>query len=187
MLLVAIAIKLDSKGPIIYKNERVGSDGKKFYVYKFRYMKIEYCTGTQYGGNNAQKIEEDLIKKQSVRQGPLYKIANDPRKTNVGVFIEKYKLDELPQFFNVFQGNLSLVGPRPHQPREVAKYDKHHFKLFQIKPGITGMAQISGSSDLNFEDEYKLDLYYIENWTLWLDIKILLKTPIEMFKKHKNI
>lgn len=187
MFIIAIVIKLDSRGPIIYKNERVGSDGHTFFVYKFRYMKIDFCTGNQYGSKKALEYEQELIKKQSLKEGPLYKIAHDPRKTNVGTFIEKYKLDELPQFFNVLFGSLSLVGPRPHQPREVEKYERRHFKLFQIKPGVTGLAQTSGSSDLTFEDEFKLDLYYIENWSLWLDIKTILKTPAEMLRKHKHI
>ena len=187
MLIIAVAIKLDSKGPIIYKNERVGNNGKTFYIYKFRYMRIEYCTGNQYGSQKALAYEQELIKKQSLKHGPLYKIAQDPRKTRVGTFIEKYKLDELPQFFNVLFGSLSLVGPRPHQPREVEKYEQRHFKLFQIKPGVTGLAQTSGSSDLTFEDEFKLDLYYIENWSLWLDFKTLFKTPAEMLRKHKHI
>lgn len=187
IFLIAIAIKLESKGSVIYKNKRMGADGKEFYVYKFRYMKIQYCTGEIYGGKKALELEKKLINSQSVRQGPLYKIADDPRKTKVGTFIEKYKLDEIPQLFNVLMGNMSLVGPRPHQPREVKKYKKHHFKVFRIKPGLTGMAQISGSSDLDFEDEVKLDTYYIENWSLWLDLKIFFKTPYEMFRIKRNI
>lgn len=187
LLIMAILVKFEDGGPIIYKNERVGDDGRKFKTYKFRYMKLELCTGGEYGGKKAAEFEKKLIKAQSVRKGPLYKIAHDPRKTRIGTFIEKYKLDELPQFYNVLQGNMSIVGPRPHQPREVAKYEKRHFKLFRIKPGLTGLAQIVGSSDLNFEDEFKLDTYYIENWSLWLDLKIVFKTPWEMFRKRKNI
>lgn len=187
MLLIAIAIKLESPGPIIYKSERINRDGKKFYVHKFRYMKLEYCTGAQYGGEKAQKYEQKLIERKNVRLGPVYKISNDPRKTKVGNFIEKYKLDELPQFFDIFVGKISMVGPRPHQPREVAKYQKGHLRVFHVKPGLTGLPQTSGSSDLSFNDEVKLDLYYIENWSLWLDLKIILKTPAEMFRKRKNI
>jgi exopolysaccharide biosynthesis polyprenyl glycosylphosphotransferase len=187
MLIVAIAIKLESKGPIIYKNERVGNDGKKFFVYKFRYIKWECCiTKENENFNNALKLEKDLIEKQSVRRGPIYKIKSDPRKTRVGSFIEKYSLDELPQFFNVLIGNMSMVGPRPHQEREVNKYMDYHRRLLTIKPGVSGLAQILGRSDLDFEDEYKIDLYYIENWSLSMDISICLKTLPILFRSRKN-
>jgi exopolysaccharide biosynthesis polyprenyl glycosylphosphotransferase len=188
MLLTAIAIKISSRGPIIYKNERIGDDGKKFFVYKFRYFKWEYCiTKDNESFKKALEIEKELIKKQSVRKGPLYKIKNDPRKTRVGAFIERYSIDELPQFFNVFWGTMSLVGPRPHQEREVEKYMEYHRRLLTIKPGVTGMAQVFGRSDLDFEDEYKLDLYYIENWSLWLDVQICLKTIGVLFRKRRNL
>jgi len=187
MILTAIAIKLDSKGPIIYKNERVGSDGKKFFIFKFRYMKWEYCiTKENENLKKAVSLEKDLIKKQSIRTGPLYKIKKDPRKTRVGNFIEKFSIDELPQFFNVLMGSMSMVGPRPHQEREVEKYMEYHRRLLTVKPGITGLAQISGRSDLDFEDEYKLDLYYIENWSIWFDIQICMKTVGVLFKKRHN-
>jgi len=137
--------------------------------------------------DDALKLENKLIAKQSVRKGPLYKIKDDPRKTQVGKFIEKYSIDELPQFFNVLFGSMSLVGPRPHQEREVEKYMDYHRRLLTIKPGVTGMAQVSGRSDLDFEDEYKLDLYYIENWSLWLDIQICLKTVAVLFRKRRNL
>ena len=188
MLLAALAVRLESKGPIIYKNERVGNDGKKFFVYKFRYMKWEHCVTNENPKNEeALKLEKVLIQKQSVRNGPLYKIKSDPRKTKVGYIIEKYSIDELPQFFNVLQGQMSLVGPRPHQEREVEKYMDYHRRLLTIKPGVTGMAQISGRSDLDFDQEYKLDLYYIENWSLWLDIQICLKTFSVLFRKRRNV
>jgi exopolysaccharide biosynthesis polyprenyl glycosylphosphotransferase len=188
MLITAIAIKLDSKGPIIYKNERIGDDGKKFFVYKFRYFKNEFCISK----NNpklqeALMYEKELIEKQSVRRGPLYKIKADPRKTRVGNFIERYSIDELPQLFNVLFGSMSLVGPRPHQEREIEKYMEYHRRLLTIKPGVSGMAQISGRSDLDFEDEYKLDLYYIENWSMLLDIIICLKTIGVLFSKRRNL
>jgi len=188
MILTAIAIKIDSCGPIIYKNERIGSDGKKFFVYKFRYMKWDQCVCHENPDlEKALELEKELIKKQSVRKGPLYKIKQDPRKTRVGNFIEKYSIDELPQLFNVLLGTMSLVGPRPHQEREVEKYMDYHRRLLTIKPGVTGMAQVSGRSDLDFEDEYKLDLYYIENWSLSLDIIIILKTILVLFQKRRNL
>ena len=186
-IITSIAIKLDSYGPIIYKNERIGSDGKKFFVYKFRYMKWESCVTKENPKiDEALKLEKDLIEKQSVRKGPLYKIKKDPRKTRVGNIIEKLSIDELPQFFNVLFGNMSMVGPRPHQKREVEKYMEYHRRLLTIKPGVTGMAQVSGRSDLDFEDEYRMDLYYIENWSLWLDIQICLKTVGVLFRKRRN-
>ena len=193
MGLVALLIKLESfaeqkkAGPIIYKNERIGGDGKKFDVFKFRYMKWEMCTDPNTKeGRKAIEYEKELIAKKSLRKGPLYKIKNDPRKTKVGAFIEKYSIDELPQFFNVLKGDMSLVGPRPHQQREVEKYSEYHRRLLTIKPGVTGMAQVSGRSDLQFEDEYKLDVYYIENWSLWQDIQICLKTVLVLFKRRRN-
>ena len=189
MLAVALAIWIESRGngPIIYKNERVGNDGNKFFVYKFRYFKWEYCVTCENPNfKEAIEYEKKLIEERSIRRGPLYKIKNDPRKSRIGTFIEKYSIDELPQFFNVFLGTMSLVGPRPHQEREVKKYMDYHRRLLTIKPGVTGMAQVSGRSDLDFEDEYKLDLYYIENWSLWLDIQICLKTAGVLFKRRRN-
>jgi exopolysaccharide biosynthesis polyprenyl glycosylphosphotransferase len=187
MLLAAIAIKLDSRGPIIFKNERVGHIGK-FNVLKFRYMKIDQCVGAQNPDHKkALELEKKLIETQSVRKGPLYKIKNDPRKTRVGRIIEALSIDELPQLFNVFWGDMSLVGPRPHQPREVEKYETWQKRTLSIKPGITGLAQISGRSDLNFADEARLDIYYIENWSLRLDIEILFKTFFVLLKKRKNL
>jgi lipopolysaccharide/colanic/teichoic acid biosynthesis glycosyltransferase len=151
-------------------------------------MRWEYCVSKDNPQvNDALKLEKELIEKQSVRKGPLYKIKADPRKTRVGNFIEKYSIDELPQFFNVLFGSMSMVGPRPHQEREVEKYMDYHRRLLTIKPGITGMAQISGRSDLDFDREYKLDLYYIENWSLSLDIQICLKTFGVLFRKRRNL
>jgi len=180
MLVIAIAIKLEDRGPAIYKNERVSRKGI-FNVLKFRSMYTKYCTGKQFEKYTDQKAvlkyETELAKKQSERKGPVYKILNDPRRTKVGKFIEKTSLDELPQLFNVWIGNMSLVGPRPHQPREVAKYKKEYKRVLDIKPGASGLAQISGRSDLDFDEEVKLDTYYIENWSLGLDFWIMLKTP----------
>lgn len=193
MFLIALLVKWESfaerkpGGPIIYRNERIGSNGRKFYVYKFRYMKWEFCTDPNTSeGKRALEYEEKLIQELSIRKGPLYKIKNDPRKTRVGRFIERYSLDELPQLFNVWKGEMSLVGPRPHQEREVEKYNEYHRRLLTIKPGISGMAQVSGRSDLDFEDEYKLDVFYIENWSLWLDMLISLKTIKALVRARRN-
>jgi lipopolysaccharide/colanic/teichoic acid biosynthesis glycosyltransferase len=167
----------------------VGPRGN-FNVYKFRSMYVKYCTGKQFEKYTDQKAvlayEQELIKQKSERKGPVYKILNDPRRTKIGRFIEKTSLDELPQLFNVWLGNMSLVGPRPHQPREVEKYAHEHKRVLDIKPGVTGLAQISGRSDLDFDEEVKLDTYYIENWSLKQDFWIMLKTPfVVLIRKSK--
>ena len=189
MAVIAILIMIeDPDGPIIYKNERIGENGRKFFVYKFRYMLWKYCiTDENPHVKEARAFEKRLIEEHNVRQGGvLYKINNDPRKMRVGAFIERFSLDELPQFFNVLNGEMSLVGPRPHQEREVNRYSEYHRRLLTIKPGVTGMAQISGRSDLAFEDEYRLDVFYIENWSLWLDTIICLKTAGVLLKRRRN-
>jgi exopolysaccharide biosynthesis polyprenyl glycosylphosphotransferase len=183
-VIIYLHVKIEDGGNAFYNSERVGPDGKMFKIFKFRRLKMEYCTSE----SNAKslEIEQELIKNLDVRgDGVLYKIADDPRSTKIGKFIEKTSLDELPQFFNVILGNLSIVGPRPHQPRDVAKYSSEHYKVLNIKPGITGLAQINGRSDLKFEQEVKYDCYYIENWSFWLDLKIILKTPFALLKRHK--
>ncbi len=184
-LIVSLIILIETGRPIIYKNERVGQKGILFFTYKFRSMYQKYCTGAQFGsqGQEALEKEKELIKELSIKKGPVYKINNDPRVTPFGHFIRRFSLDEFPQFFNVLVGNMSLVGPRPHQPREVDKYKKHHKIVLAIKPGITGLAQISGRSDLSFEDEVKLDTFYIENWRLLLDLIILIKTPFVVLSR----
>lgn len=190
MLVVALLIKLeDADGPIIYKNERIGENGKKFFVYKFRYMQWKYCiTKENPHMEEAIAFEKKLIEEKNVRKGGiLYKIKDDPRKMKIGAFIERFSLDELPQFFNVLKGDMSLVGPRPHQEREVERYSEYHRRLLTMRPGITGMAQVSGRSDLAFEDEYRLDVFYIENWSLWLDIIICLKTAGALLRRRKNV
>lgn len=188
MLVIAALIKIeDPDGPVIYKNERIGEDGKVFFVYKFRYMKWAYCiTAENPNMEEAMRYEKELIQERNVRDDVLYKIKDDPRKKRVGAIIERYSLDELPQFFNVLFGSMSIVGPRPHQKREVDKYKEYHRRLLTIKPGITGMAQVSGRSDISFEDEYRLDVYYIENWSLALDIDLFFKTIGVLFRRRKN-
>jgi len=184
-IVVSLMIVIENGFPIIYKNERVGQNGDHFYTLKFRSMYKKYCTGDQFGkqGKKALEKEVELIKKQSVKSGPVYKIKDDPRVTKVGRFIRRWSLDELPQFFNVLAGSMSMVGPRPHQPREVAKYNKEHKVVLAIKPGITGLPQISGRSDLSWEEEVKLDTFYIENWSIIIDLIILIKTPFVVLLK----
>jgi len=192
MLVVAILIKIqDSAWPIIFKNRRVWKDWKLFDLYKFRYLKWEYCTKDSYDVSEQEKkkaleFEQELIKKQSTRKWPLYKIKNDPRKTKIWNFIEKYSIDELPQFFNVFLWNMSLVWPRPHQPREVEKYILNHKRVLTIKPWITWMAQVNGREENDFDKEAELDIYYIENWSILLDLKIILKTFTHILYRAKK-
>ncbi|MEK7524154.1 MAG: sugar transferase [Patescibacteria group bacterium] len=124
---------------------------------------------------------------RNIRKGtPLVKIQNDPRVTRVGKILRRFSLDELPQLWNVLCGEMSLVGPRPHLPEEVEKYQRHHKFVLAIKPGITGLTQISGRSDLPFEEEVRLDTFYIENWTFFLDIKIMLKTILVVLRPYRE-
>lgn len=188
MLAAALAIALESGRPIIYKNERLGEGGRKFFALKFRSMRQPYCTGAQFGNSpEALAYEEKLIAEKNSKEGPVYKIKDDPRITPVGRWLRRASLDELPQFFNVLRGEMSLVGPRPHQPREVAKYREGQHRVLNIKPGITGPAQIYGRSDLQFEEEARLDAFYIENWSMLADLIILLKTPFTLFRKRKAL
>lgn len=188
IILAAVAVRLDTPGPVIYRNERVGKNGNPFDTYKFRSMKAELSTGKQFGNSEeAVRLEKELIARQSIKEGPIYKIKDDPRVTKVGRFIRRTSIDEIPQFLNVLKGDMSIVGPRPHQPREVEHYDKKHMQVFSVKPGITGMSQISGRSDLKFQEEIRLDTYYIENWSLWLDFYIMVKTPFAMIRPRKAL
>ena len=172
--IVAVAIKLDTPGPVFARLKRV-SKNKEFILYKFRGMIAHDPDG------GAESLKASLAAFNERKDGPLFKMKNDPRITRVGKIIRKYRIDELAQFINILRGDMSLVGPRPHQPDEIEKYEKHHRKLLAIKAGATGLAQVSGSSDIPFEQEVTLDTYYIENWSLWLDLKIILKTIFKVF------
>ncbi|KAA3663951.1 MAG: sugar transferase [Chloroflexi bacterium] len=169
---IAIAIKLDSPGPIIYAGERIGRNGKSFKMYKFRSMVVDA---------DQQKA---ALKALNEADGPIFKIRNDPRLTRVGKWLRKTSLDELPQFYNMLIGNMSLVGPRPPLPEEVAEYKPWQRQRLSVIGGITGLWQVSGRSDLTFDELCLLDIYYIENWTLSLDIRIMLQTiPYTLFGK----
>ena len=176
MLIVAILIKLDSKGPVIFKQERVGLNGRHFKMYKFRSMVVD-----------AEAKKKELMDQNKISGGLMFKMDNDPRITKVGRFIRKTSIDELPQFFNVLFGSMSLVGTRPPTVDEVAQYDTRHWRRLSIKPGITGMWQTSGRSEItDFEEVVALDKEYIDNWSMWLDIKILFKTVFQVFVKRKG-
>ena len=177
-LILSLLIKKDSgswKSPVFYVSDRVGRNGEIFKMWKFRSMQI-----------NADK-NKSALEKKSHREGPLFKIKNDPRITKFGKFLRKSSLDEIPQFINVFIGNMSVIGPRPHLQNEVEKYTPLQKRVLAIKPGISGLSQVSGRSDLSFEDEIFLDSYYIENSSFFLDMKIFLKTPfILLFGKGND-
>jgi len=186
--LIALAIKFESPGDVFYKDYRYGYRKRKFVFYKFRSMKADLCDGefgTKKGNQILKELESDHNK--NFRKGePLHKIKGDPRITKIGEFVRKYSLDELPQFFNVLKGDMSIVGYRPHMSYEVKKFNFEQQRMFYIKPGITGLAQISGRSDISFDEEVKLDVFYMENWSLTLDLIVVLKTPfIILFKRHK--
>jgi exopolysaccharide biosynthesis polyprenyl glycosylphosphotransferase len=166
--LIALAIRLDSPGPIFFRQTRVGANGDIFRIYKFRSM---------YEG--ADKMMDEL-QEMNEADGPIFKIKDDPRVTRVGKILRRTSLDELPQLLNVVRGEMSLVGPRPPLPAEVSRYMEWHKKRLEVRPGMTGLWQVSGRSLLNFDDMVLLDIYYIENWSLWLDIKILLRTIPEV-------
>ncbi len=168
MLVAALAILLTSRGPLLFSHTRVGESGKAFRYVKFRTMKP---------GTHEMRYNE--LAHLNIRKGPLvkFKDTDDPRITTLGRVLRKWSIDELPELFLVFGGMMSLVGPRPHHSEEVARYEAHHKKVLTIKPGITGLAQISGRADLSFDEEVKLDTYYMEQWSLKLDLIILLKTP----------
>jgi len=164
MGLVALFIRWDSPGPILFRQVRVGRDGRLFTLYKFRSMRVG--------------AEEEKAQLQDLNEatGPLFKIRDDPRLTRVGRILRRLSIDELPQLWNVLRGDMSLVGPRPPVPSEVEQYLPWHRKRLAIDPGMTGLWQVSGRSELTFDEMVMLDLYYAENWSLWLDFKIILRT-----------
>lgn len=164
MLLIAIAIKLDSPGPVLFKQVRVGKNGKEFVMYKFRSMR------------EGAEEEQERLRELNEADGPIFKLRDDPRCTRVGRILRRLSLDELPQLYNVLRGEMSLVGPRPPLPSEVAQYKEWHRKRLAVSPGMTGLWQVSGRSQLSFDEMVLLDLYYIENWSPMMDIRILLRT-----------
>jgi exopolysaccharide biosynthesis polyprenyl glycosylphosphotransferase len=163
-LLVGIAIKVDSRGPVFFKQERVGEEHERFQIVKFRTMR------------KGAERELDDLREVNEADGPIFKIREDPRVTRVGRFLRQTSLDELPQLINVIRGEMSLVGPRPPIPEEVAQYKPWHMKRLAVPPGITGLWQVSGRSELTFDEMVLLDLYYIEHWSPWLDLALLLRT-----------
>lgn len=169
IVIVACAVKFTSKGPVFFSQKRVGKKGKLFYMYKFRSMVV-----------NAEELKEKL-EHQNEMSGPMFKMKDDPRVTKVGKFIRKTSLDELPQLWNVLKGDMSLVGPRPSLPKEVKEFEKWMYKRLTVKPGLTCYWQVSGRNNIDFEDWMKLDISYVEDRNLWIDIKLIFKTVFVLF------
>lgn len=161
---VAILIKLDSKGPVLFMQLRSGVNGKVFKIYKLRTMVV-----------NAEELLDQLIDLDALEE-PMFKLKNDPRVTPLGYFLRRWSIDELPQFYNILKGEMSLVGPRPEEARLVQRYNEWHRLRLLAKPGLTGPVQISGRADLRLEDRVQLEVDYISNYSVWKDIQILLQT-----------
>jgi len=170
LVIFGLIIKITSKGPILFKQERVGLRGRKFYQYKLRSMVL-----------NAEELKNQYLHLNE-QSGPVFKIKQDPRLTKVGKFIRKFSIDELPQLFNVIMGDMTLIGPRPPVPSEVERYKDSDLRRLSMKPGITGLWQVSGRNDIkDFDQWVKLDLEYIDNWSFILDLKIAIKTVSVVF------
>ena len=170
MLWASIWIKFADKGPVFFKHKRVGRGGRNFYFYKFRTMVVD-----------AEKLKANLVPLNEAN-GPIFKLKEDPRVTRAGKLLRKFSIDELPQLFNVLKGDMSLVGPRPQLPEEVAHYKKWQTRRLAVVPGITSLWAIGGRSRLSFEEWMRLDMRYIEEWSLLLDLKIIFATAISVFK-----
>jgi exopolysaccharide biosynthesis polyprenyl glycosylphosphotransferase len=171
---LALLIKLSSPGPIFFKQVRVGRNGKRFIIYKYRTMSID-----------AEQRKKELLSRNDL-DGAVFKMKNDPRITPIGRFMRKFSLDELPQFINVLKGEMGLVGTRPPTPDEVCQYQKWHHRRISIRPGLTGLWQVSGRNRIsNFDEIVKLDLNYIDSWSMWLDIKIIFKTIFVIFQRDE--
>jgi exopolysaccharide biosynthesis polyprenyl glycosylphosphotransferase len=169
LVAIAIAVKLDSPGPVFYTSERIGKKGVVFRCIKFRTMVRDAET---------RRAE---VMHMNEREDVLFKISDDPRVTRLGRFLRKYSLDELPQFFNVLCGDMSIVGPRPPLAGEVRKYDLSHLRRLDVTPGITGLWQVQGRQDPSFASYVSLDVTYIDNWSVWLDFKIIMRTIAAVF------
>lgn len=168
-IIIAIIIKTTSKGPVFFSQKRVGKNGKEFDMYKFRSMVV-----------NAEELKEKLVA-QNEMSGPMFKMKDDPRVTKVGKFIRKTSIDELPQLWNVLKGDMSLVGPRPSLPKEVAQFEDWMYRRLEVKPGLTCYWQVSGRNNIDFEDWMKLDIRYVEERSTWIDIKLIFKTVGVLF------
>ncbi len=185
-LFLIAAIKLTSPGPLIYKHRRLGIKGQELHVWKFRSMKWEYCTGVGHDGDAAFALLLSENPELKAEWNAFHKLKDDPRVSRVGRFLRRTSLDELPQFFNVLGGSLSMVGPRPIVSAEIEKYGQSAPLLFSIKPGLTGLWQVSGRNNTSYEERIELDLRYIERHNLALDLWIVLKTIGVLCGKSKH-
>jgi exopolysaccharide biosynthesis polyprenyl glycosylphosphotransferase len=170
LLLISVAVFISSRGPVLYRSRRPGIGGEPFSCFKFRTMR---------SGADQQQADIESLNEAS---GPLFKIRDDPRMTSVGRFLRRFSLDELPQLLNVLLGQMSLVGPRPLPQRDFDQLEEWHKKRYLVLPGITGLWQVSGRSELDFDDLVRLDFYYVENWSIWLDIEIIARTPLAVVR-----
>lgn len=169
LIIVSILIKLESKGPIIFSQKRVGVNGQSFNMYKFRSMVV-----------NAEELKKNLQHKNEM-SGPMFKIKDDPRITEIGKFIRKTSIDELPQLFNVLKGDMSLVGPRPSLPDEVKEFETWMLERLEVRPGLTCYWQVLGRNEIDFEDWMKLDIRYVREKNIWIDIKLIFRTFFVLF------
>ncbi|MEG0774568.1 sugar transferase [Clostridium sp.] len=172
-LILAILVKLDSKGPVFFAHKRLGHRGKIIKIYKFRSMVI-----------NAEELLNNLTPEQKKEFDENFKLENDPRITKMGDFLRRTSLDELPQLVNILQGDLSIVGPRPIVEKEIELYGKYGKKFLSVKPGLTGNWQANGRSDTTYDERVQLDMDYIDKRTIWMDIAIILKTAVVVFKRE---
>lgn len=172
-LILAVCIKIDSKGPVIFAHKRIGKNGKEFNMYKFRSMY-----------ENAEEMIENFSEEQKKEWQENFKLENDPRITRIGNFLRKTSLDELPQIVNIIRGDLSIIGPRPVTGEELEKYEENKEKFLSITPGLTGYWQANGRSNTTYEERMQMELYYVDNQSLWLDIKIFFKTIVSVVKKE---
>jgi exopolysaccharide biosynthesis polyprenyl glycosylphosphotransferase len=181
LLCIAILIKLDSPGSLIYRQKRIGENGRPFSMYKFRSMRVD-ADPAIHQAHVTKLIQQNLRPEQlGENNGNSLKMKNDPRVTKIGRFIRKFSLDELPQLFNVLRGEMSLVGPRPPLPYELEHYQDWHKRRLEALPGITGLWQVKGRNQVSFDEMVRLDLEYIEHQSFWLDLLILLQTPRAVF------
>lgn len=174
MLVIMLLIKLEDKGPVFYGQTRIGKNGAEFKMWKFRSMR-----------ENAHELRSQMMA-QNDADGPMFKIKDDPRVTKIGHFIRKKSLDEIPQFFNVLKGEMSLVGPRPSLPEEIMEFDSRERERLNVLPGLTGLWQVSGRNDLSFDDMIALDLEYVKHHSVLWDIKIIFITVAQMFFSKGN-
>jgi exopolysaccharide biosynthesis polyprenyl glycosylphosphotransferase len=176
-LLLAALIKVLDPGPVFYRHKRLSRTGQFINVYKFRTMRAKYCTGAGYSGKTDAEIFAELGKPELAKMfAKEQKLADDPRVSSVGALLRRSSLDELPQLLNVLKGDISLVGPRPIVAAELGRYGSEQSKLLALRPGLTGLWQVSGRSDIAYDERVKLDMYYVENWSLLLDIRIIFRT-----------